>query len=61
MTHYILPFAKFIGVRERAICGEYTLPTNHASAPTCPNCHELIMADDQEREKVSIAEVVERY
>ncbi len=60
-THYIPIGAAFVGVREKAICGEYTLPSNHASEPTCPACHALIVADDAAREKVSIAEVVERY
>jgi hypothetical protein len=63
VTHYIPIYAKFVGVREKAICGEYVLQSRHSSTPTCERCQDLLAEDDQkrEREKVSIAEVVERY
>jgi hypothetical protein len=63
MTHYIPLWAKFLGVRELAICGEYVLQSQHSSTPTCERCQDLLAEDDQkrEREAVSIAEVVERY
>lgn len=62
-THYVPIYAKFCGVRERAICGEFVFPHKHSSAPTCPHCHALLMKDDEQRNpaEVSIGEVVERY
>ena len=60
-THYVPAFAEVWGVRVRASCGDYVAYESHASEPTCPRCKSLIAAEDQAREKVSIAEVVERY
>jgi hypothetical protein len=61
MTHYIPIYAKFIGVRERAICGEYVLPSRHADPPECERCQMLISSETKPRDVVSVAEVVERY
>jgi hypothetical protein len=61
MTHYIPIYAQFVGVREKAVCGEYTAPAAHASEPTCPICIAILAAADGKSPDVSIHEVVERY
>jgi hypothetical protein len=61
VTHYIPIYAQFIGVREKAICGAYVLPTLHADPPECEHCQALIDAETKPRPVVSVAEVVERY
>lgn len=47
MTHYIPAYAPVNGVRVQAICSRYVFYSDHALAPTCPECHALIL--EQER------------
>lgn len=47
MTHYIPAYAPVNGVRVQAICSRYVFYSDHALAPTCPECHALILAEEQ--------------
>lgn len=47
MTHYIAAYAPVNGVRVQAICSRYVFYSDHALAPTCPDCHALIVEEEQ--------------
>ena len=63
MTHYVPAYAVRLGLRERAICGAYVLPTGHALEPSCHVCRSLIASEEtpERPAAVDVAEVVERY
>ena len=46
MTHYIPAYAPINGARERAICGRYVFPSEHALRPMCASCQALIAEED---------------
>lgn len=59
MTHYIPAYAPLSGVRERAICGRYVVPADHALVPMCAECKTLIAAEEAKdaQDAAAIAEL----
>lgn len=45
ITHYIPAFTEENGRHQRAACGAWVLPSQHATIPDCASCNEYLQQE----------------